>query len=112
MPLPFEESFCNYARCTPASYAREMLFRCLHPNAIPFTAIINWLEPESMFHFLREVGKTRNREEFGEVLGEFQYKQKLRGGFLVNRLNIRLSVHLLVKLYDEVRRVEAAQNPR
>jgi hypothetical protein len=108
MPLLFKEAFCSYARCTPGSYKREMLFRCLHSNAMPFARIINWLEPASMFHFLQELGETTNKDDFSDILHEYQYSLKLRGGFLANRLNMRLAVHLLAKLYDEVRQHENA----
>lgn len=106
MASSFKEAFCNYARCTPGSYTREMLFHCLHPHAVPFAGIINWLEPATMFEFLKEIGETTSKEDFHEVLSEYQYRQKLRGGFLANRLNIRLAVHLLAKLHEEVRRDE------
>jgi hypothetical protein len=106
MVAPFKEAFCRYACCTPGSYAREVLYRCLHPNALPVAGIINWIEPAAMFEFLREIGETTSKDSFLEVLSEYQYRLKLRGGFLANRLNIRLAVHLLAKLHDEVRRAE------
>jgi hypothetical protein len=111
MASSFKEAFCNYACCTPGSYAREVLFRCLHPSALPFAGIVNWLEPEPMFRFIREIGETTNEEDFHEILSEYQYHQKLRGGFLANRLNIRLAIHLLVKLYEEVRANESSASP-
>lgn len=108
MPLPFKEAFCIYARCTPGSFAREVLFCCLHPNARPFAALINWLEPQSTFHVLRVIGDSTTKEEFKEALSEYYYMQRLRGGFLANGLNIRLSTQFLAKLHEEVRRKEAA----
>ena len=110
MATPFKEVFCEYAQCTPGAYTRELLFRVLHPKAHLFAGFVNWLEPESMFQFLREVGETKSREEFGEVVGEYQYKQKLRAGFLANKMHIRIAIHLLIELHDEVRRLEAAGN--
>src|SRR6187455_2684231 len=111
MPLSFKEAFCNYARCTPGSYTRELLYRSLHPNAMPFAGIINWLEPAMMFRFFRDIGETTGQEDFHELLSEYQYRLKFRGGFLANRLNIRLAVHLLAKLHDEVRRHENSTLP-
>lgn len=106
MSLPFKDAFCRYARCTPGAYTREMLYHCLHPKALPFAGMVNWLEPESMFKFLRQIGETKSSEGFNEILSEYQYMQKLRGGFLANQLHIRLAIHLLVKLHDEVRHHE------
>ena len=106
MPSLFKDAFCDYARCTPGSYTREMLYRCLHPNATPFAGIINWLEPASMFHFLQELGETTRKDDFDDILHEYHYAMKLRGGFLENRLDIRLAAHLLARLHEEVRRHE------
>jgi hypothetical protein len=108
MASSFKEAFCRYAQCTPGSYSREMLYRCLHPGALPFAGLINWLEPNEMFQALREIGETTNRDEFYEVVSEYNYMQKLRGGFLANQLNIRLSGHLLAELHHEVRKHEKA----
>lgn len=110
MALPFKESFCKYARCTAGSYAREVLLRCLHPNARPFAGLINWLEPQSTFKALGEIGDSTTEEEFKEILSDYHYLQKLRGGFLANPLNLRLSTHLLEKLYEEVRQKEMGKS--
>ncbi len=62
-----------------------------------------------MVQVLEEIGRTTNHESFRDVIGDYKYMLKLRGGFLANRMNIRLSSHLLERLHEDVRRHQSAQ---
>ncbi len=97
----FCQAYCQRNRCDPRRFRRRIFWRCLYPHALVLAPVIWLLEPGFFgpdLGLIDEVGEATSSEEVAGDIDGFVDTCQLSGGFLRQRLRIRISGQKLLQL--------------
>src|SRR5579871_3569124 len=97
----FEEIFCECHHCTPLRFRRRVFWRTLHRHALPVAPLFlmgdHFL---SDFELIAQSGRAQTMRAIRDECEAHRY-HPLSHGWLRDRLDIRVSSHLLQDLAKE-----------
>jgi len=109
-PKTFSEAFCACYNCSPESFVKEALFRCIYPHARRPMKIFYLLGTRTALEasaFIGAAGNTRSKEELKDLISLFHNDVKPFSGIFVRRFKIRVSCERLLMLHSQVRKSES-----
>lgn len=102
----FSEQAMAQWECADTAYAQRVFWHTLPRLALPLAALV-WLVRREFFArdlaLIRDLGRTRDANEFHFLIEEFRDETFRRGGWLRRRLRLRVSGTRLRRLRWELR---------
>ena len=101
----FRDACCRYFDCERDEWESYVFRECLYGHARLLWWLFRWMNPsavESDYEFLRFIGgSTESKSIMNEAAG-YHYENRMRRGYLRNKLKMRLSGERLIQLSIEV----------
>lgn len=102
----FAQALSESVGCAPDHFLRVALKHCLYPRPRSFYRLFALFVSAADIRLLKDVGAATTEDDLNELLREYRYQLGLHGGFVKQRLRLRVSTARLEKLFQRVMRAK------
>ena len=102
----FAQALCETVGCAPENYLRVVLKHCLYPRPRSFYRLFALFMPAADIQLLKDVGAATTEDDLNELLRDYRHDLQLHGGFVKQRLRLRVSTARLEQLFKRVMRAK------